>query len=69
MTEDAYAITIRNHGRSAASVTVVETLYGNWEITAKPAAFRKKDADTVEFDVSVPAGQSATVNYTVRYTF
>jgi len=69
VTEDAYAITIRNHGGSPASVTVVETLYGNWEITAKPAAFRKKDADTVEFDVSVPAGQSATVNYTARYTF
>ena len=35
VTEDAYAITLRNHGRSTAYVTVVETLYGNWEITAK----------------------------------
>jgi len=69
VTEDAYAITVRNRGRSAATVTVVETLYGNWEITGKPPAFRKKDADTVEFDVSVPAGQSAAVSYTVRYTF
>ncbi len=69
VTEDAYAITIRNRGQAPAAVTVVETLYGNWEITAKSSAFRKKDADTVEFDVSVPAGQSVTVNYTVRFTF
>src|SRR4029453_2595581 len=69
VTEDAYTITIRNRGAKPATVTAVETLYGNWEITAKSAAFRKKDADTIEFDVDVPAGQSATMNYTVRFTF
>ena len=69
VTEDAYTISIRNRGTKAATVTVVETLYGNWEITAKSAAFRRKDADTIEFDLAVPAGQSAAMSYTVRFTF
>jgi len=69
VTEDAYTITIRNRGSKPATVTVVETLYGNWEITAKSTAFRRKDADTIEFDLAVPAGQSAAMNYTVRFTF
>ncbi|HMI32308.1 MAG TPA: DUF4139 domain-containing protein, partial [Candidatus Limnocylindrales bacterium] len=56
VTEDAYTITIRNRGQKPATVTVVETLYGNWEITAKSSPFRRKDADTIEFDVAVPAG-------------
>ena len=69
VTEDQFQIRIRNHGAKAASVTVVENLYGNWEITQKSADFRKKDADTAEFDVSVPAGKESTLTYTVRYTF
>ena len=69
VTEDAYAISIRNRGEKPASVTVVETLYGNWEITNKSADYRKKNADTIEFDLAVPAGQSTAMNYTVRYTF
>jgi hypothetical protein len=69
VTDDAYTITIRNRGEKAATVTIVETLYGNWEITAKSGTYRKKDADTVEFDLEVPARQSAALNYTVRYTF
>jgi len=69
VTEDAYTISIRNRGQKAATVTVVETLYGNWEITAKSVEYRKKNADTIEFDLPVPAGQAAAMNYTVRFTF
>jgi hypothetical protein len=69
VTEDAYTVTIRNRGTKPATVTVIETLYGNWEIIAKSAPYRKKEANTIEFDLDVPAGQSATMNYTVRYTF
>jgi len=41
----------------------------NWEITQKSHDFRKKDADTAEFDVPVPAGKESVLTYTVRYTF
>jgi hypothetical protein len=69
VTEDRYQITIRNRGARAATVTAIETLYGNWEITGKSADYRKRDADTVEFDVTAGAGQSSSIDYTVRYTY
>jgi hypothetical protein len=69
VTEDAYTISIRNRGGKSVTVTVVETLYGNWEVTTKSAEFRRKEADTIEFDLKVPAGQSAAMSYTVRFTF
>ena len=69
VTEDQYQIRLRNHGSKPAKVTVVESLYGNWEITQKSDDFRKKDADTAEFDVSIPAGKESVLTYTVLYTF
>lgn len=69
VTEDEFRIEIRNHGTKPAKVTVVESLFGNWEITKKSHDFRKKDADSAEFDVSVPAGKESVLTYTVRYTF
>ncbi len=69
VTEDEVKITIRNRGTKPATVTIVETLYGNWEITAKSAEYRKKDADTVEFDLPVGAGQTSAITYTARFTY
>jgi hypothetical protein len=69
VTEDQMQIKIRNAGRANATVTVVETLYGNWEITAKSAEYKKHSADEVEFDLPVPVGKESTLTYTVRYTF
>jgi hypothetical protein len=69
VTEDRFEVRIRNRDRAAATVTVTENLYGNWEITAKSADYRKKDAETVEFDVPVTAGGEAKLSYTVRYTY
>jgi hypothetical protein len=69
VSEDQFRIKIRNAGSKAATVTVVEALYGNWEITAKSADFKKQNADEVEFSLPVPAGQESVLTYTVRYTF
>ena len=69
VTEDQFQIRLRNQGSKAATVTVSETLYGNWEIVQKSADFRKRDADSAEFDIPVPAGKESVLTYTVRYTF
>ena len=69
VTEDQFEIKIRNAGGVDAVVTVAETLYGTWEITQKSAEFRKKSAEDVEFDVSVPAHGERVLTYTVRYTY
>jgi len=69
VTEDQFTIRLRNAGVSEATVTVSETLYGAWEITQKSSDFRKKSAESLEFDVKVPARGESTLAYTVRYTY
>ena len=69
LTEDRFEIRLRNRGKAAATVTVTENLYGNWEISAKSSDYRTKDAETVEFDVAVPAGGESKLGYTVRYSY
>lgn len=69
VTEDQFAIRLRNAGASEAVVTVSETLYGAWEITQKSSDFRTKSAESLEFDVKVPARGESTLTYTVRYTY
>ena len=69
VTEDTYRVRIRNRGDEAATVTVVESLYGNWEITQKSSDVKRRDADSAEFELKVPAGKESELTYTVRYTF
>ncbi len=69
VTEDRYEIRLRNRGGKPVTVIVVENLFGNWEITSKSAEFRKKDAETVEFDVPVASGAASVLGYTVRYAY
>lgn len=69
VTEDSFRIRIRNRGAEPATVTVAESLYGNWEITQKSADLKRRDADGAEFELKVPAGKESELTYTVRYTF
>ena len=69
VTEDQFAIRLRHAGASEAVVTVAETLYGTREITQKSSDYRKKSAESIEFDVKVPARGESTLTYTVRHTY
>jgi hypothetical protein len=64
--EESFEIELRNHKDEAVVVTVVEHLYGEWRITASSHDYKKKDAETVEFQVPVPANQNVKVTYTAR---
>jgi hypothetical protein len=68
MTEEI-EIKLRNAKKEPVEVQVKETLYRwvNWEIVARTQAYRKDDARTVYFPVTVPAGEEVTVKYSVRY--
>jgi hypothetical protein len=68
MTEEI-EIKLRNAKKEPVEVQVKETLYRwvNWEIVARTHAYRKDDARTVYFPVTVPAGEEVTVKYSVRY--
>jgi hypothetical protein len=68
---ESFKIEVRNAKDSAAPVRVVEHLYrtAQWEITAKSDDFTKKDSQTIEFNMDVPAHGEKDVTYTVTYTW
>jgi hypothetical protein len=68
---ETFEIEIRNRSEEEVTVQVVEHLYrwSNWEVTAKNHDFEKKDAQTIEFPVTVGPDATKTVTYTVEYTW
>ena len=70
MTEN-FEIKLRNRKKEAVKIRVVEHLYrwSNWNITAKSDEFKKTDAQTIEFRVSVQPDEEKTLTYTVHYSW
>lgn len=64
---DTYEITLRNQKESDVVIEVREKLSGVWKIVSAKPSYEKLDANTVLFEVSVPANGMATVKYTVEW--
>jgi hypothetical protein len=64
--ESSHEIKLRNHKTEAITVKVVEHAYGDWRVTASSPDFVKKDAQTLEWTVTIPADGEKVVTYTVR---
>ena len=64
--ESAWEIELRNHKDTAVSVEVIEPANGDWEIVSASHKAVKKDAQTFEFEVPVPARGATKVTYRVR---
>jgi hypothetical protein len=67
--ESAFQITLRNHKAEPVTVQVREPVGGSWQVLQSNFPAKKLNAFTLEFDVPVPAGGSATLNYRVRVTY
>jgi len=69
MTEEI-EVKLRNQKKERVEVLVKENLYRwvNWSITSS-REYRKDDARTVVFPVSVAPEAEATVRYTVQYSW
>jgi hypothetical protein len=70
--DESFEIKLRNRKKDApVEIRVVEHLYrwSNWEITAKSDDFKKTDAQTIEFRVTVKPDEEKTVSYTVHYSW
>ena len=65
--EDEVEITHRNHKEEKVEIVVVEHLWGDWKIIKKSHPFKKKDAGTAEFTISVTSGGEVTLKYTALY--
>jgi hypothetical protein len=63
---ERYAVTIRNHRATAATVEVVEHPAGAWTVTEKSRPYKVVSATEIVFAVKVAAGGTETVTYTLK---
>jgi hypothetical protein len=64
--ETAFQVEFKNAKKEAVTVSVLEPIWGDWEIIEKSHAFTKEAAGAARFKVSVPAEGGATLTYRVR---
>ncbi len=69
--EETWKVEVRNHKDEPVEVTVLERMWGaaQWEITTSSAKWSKLDSRTAEFPTNIAAGGTATITYTVRYSY
>jgi hypothetical protein len=69
--DETFEIRVRNHKKEAVSVRVVEHLYRwtNWRLMEQSHEWRKKDAQTIEFPVTIAPDSEQVVTYTVHYSW
>lgn len=66
---EAIVLELGNAKKEAATVRVLESLprWTDWDVVDSSAKWTRVDAQTIAFDVAVPAAGEATVRYRVRY--
>lgn len=67
--DETFEIRLRNHKQEQVEIRVVEHLFRwtNWQIQSNSTAFEKKDAQTIEFKVTVPVDGEQVITYKVHY--
>jgi hypothetical protein len=66
---ESFAIRVVNRSAHAQPISVREHLYRwtQWNIVQSSTKYEKRNADTVDFHVDVPANGEAKLSYTVQY--
>ena len=69
--DETFEIKVRNHKDKPVTVRIMEHLYrwSNWEIVEKTHDFEKRNSQTIEFPIEVPANGETSVRYKVHYTW
>jgi hypothetical protein len=69
--DETFEIRLRNHKKEAVDVRAVEHLYRwtNWKLTEQSTKSSKKDAQTVEFPVTIAPNGEQVITYTVHYSW
>jgi len=69
--DESFEIRVRNHKKELVQIHLVEHLYRwtNWKIAENSDDYRKKDAQTVEFPVTIAPDGEQVVTYTVHYSW
>jgi hypothetical protein len=66
--ESAWKLTVRNRKKEPVTITLIEQLYGSWEILENSHAYHKRDAFSVAFTVTIKPDETETVSYRVVVT-
>lgn len=67
--ESAYQLELKNAKDEAVTVKVMEPVPGDWEILSENQPHKKEASNTVVWQVTVPAGGRAMLNYRVKVRF
>lgn len=69
--DETFQIIVKNQKTTPVKVAVVEHMNRgqNWQLTQKSGDYTKRDANTIEFPVEIPAAGEAKVTYTAHYTW
>ena len=65
--QETVEITLRNHKKEAIQVIVVENFWGDWQFVGDTPPIKKKDAQKVEFNISIDKDAEKVFEYTVLY--
>jgi hypothetical protein len=68
---ESFEIKVRNHKKEPVDVRVVEHLYRSlsWDIASSSADYKKTEAHTIEFPVTIPPDGEKIISYTAHYTW
>jgi len=64
--ESEWEITIRNHKDQTVRVSLIEPVFGNWEVIKSSHEYVKEDAFTLRFNIAVPGDGTEKVSYRIR---
>ncbi|OLE14665.1 MAG: hypothetical protein AUG89_01035 [Acidobacteria bacterium 13_1_20CM_4_56_7] len=69
--DESFEIRIRNHKKDPVDVRAVEHLYRwtNWKLIQQSSEFNKKNAQTIEFPVTIAPNGERVITYTVHYSW
>ena len=64
--EASISINVKNSQMEPINVRLIEHIYGDWVIRNASTDYRKVDASTIHFIVTVAGDSALSVNYTYR---
>ncbi len=68
---ESFRVTLQNAGDSARTITVRErpNRWSNWKLANSSSKPSRQSPDLIEFEIAVPAGGEATLDYSIAYAW
>jgi hypothetical protein len=67
--EAAFELSLRNHKKEDVTVKVIEPIAGDWTMLSASHEYKKTEAFTAEFAITVPKDKEVKLTYRVRMRF